>query len=134
MRAIARVLLVCALGTVLVLAGCAGNGPTGPVKVGESANGTTVDLSVGQTLEISLPGNPTTGFDWAYNGAVPSQVTTVSDSYESTAPAGVVGAGGVRTFVLKAAAAGTGDVKLEYARSFENVAPEKEFSLTVVVR
>jgi predicted secreted protein len=136
MRATTRVLLVCVLAVAVVaVAGCAtGSGATsGPVKVGESENGTTVNLTVGQTLEISLPANPTTGFDWLY-GAWPSQLTSVSDTYETTAGAGVVGAGGMRTFVLKATSDGTAQVRLGYARPWESVPPEKTFELTVVVR
>jgi inhibitor of cysteine peptidase len=134
MRAIVRVLLTVALGTVLVLVGCGPNGSTATVKVDESANGTTVDLVVGRTLEIALPANPTTGFDWAYSPALPSQLTTVSDSYDTTAPAGVVGAGGVHTFVLKASTDGTATLRLVYARPWENVPPEKTFEVTLVVR
>jgi inhibitor of cysteine peptidase len=136
MRTIVRVLLVCAVAAASIAsAGCTTpGGVRGPLKVGESANGTTVDLVMGQTLEVSLPANPTTGFDWAYGTPVPSQLTTVSDSYETTAPAGVVGAGGVHTFVLKATTDGTATVRLGYARPWESVPPEKTFDLTVVVR
>lgn len=108
--------------------------PSGPVKVGESANGTTVHMAVGQTLTIALPGNITTGYDWVLAGAPPSGFTTMSLSYTPTPTAGVAGAGGVRTYVYKADTAGTVTIKLNYARSFEKgVAPAKVFTVTVVV-
>lgn len=120
-----------------LVAACAAipNAPGGPVRIGEAANGTTVVLAAGQNLEISLPGNVTTGFDWALDGALPSQLATVGDSYATTAPAGVAGAGGVHTFVFKAASAGTSALRLRYARSWETgVAPAKTFTVTVTVR
>jgi inhibitor of cysteine peptidase len=135
MRTKVRAALVLVLATsFILLAGCTGSpdASAAAVKVGEAANGTEVALTIGQTLEVTLPANATTGFDWIYGGP-PSQLTSVSDSYSATAPAGVVGAGGTRTFVFKAAAPGTGTLKLDYARSWESVQPEKTFTVTVVV-
>jgi inhibitor of cysteine peptidase len=143
-----RELLVCALAaSVLALAGCAVQAANqapdepgrvvigGPMKVGEAANGTEVPLESGQMLEIALKGNITTGYDWALDGALPSQVTTVTDEYVSdTGSPGVAGAGGTHTFIYEAVASGTGTLKLKYRRSFE---PKKTaaqtFTITVVV-
>jgi inhibitor of cysteine peptidase len=137
MRAHMGLTAVGVLAVACLVAACAvvPNPPGGPVRIGESANGTKVVLAVGQPLEISLSGNPTTGFDWALDGSLPSQLSTVSDSYETTAPAGVVGAGGVHTFLFMAQSPGTGSLKLRYARSWEaGVAPAETFSVTVAVR
>jgi inhibitor of cysteine peptidase len=138
MRAKSGVIMASALAAVaLLVAACAvvPNPPGGPARIGESANGTKVELAVGQSLELSLPGNATTGYDWALDGALPSQLATVSDSYETTAPAGIVGAGGVHAFLFVARSPGTGTLKLRYARSWETgVAPLKTFAVTVTVR
>jgi inhibitor of cysteine peptidase len=135
-----RAALLCVLAAVsLMVSACSmvpGGGPSASaVKVGPEASGTRVPLTAGQTLEVALPGNPTTGFDWALSGTLPSQLASVGVSYESTAPAGMVGAGGVRAFIYRAAAAGTGTLNLVYARPWETgVAPESTFTVTVVVR
>jgi predicted secreted protein len=133
-----RFAVACAFAVLLVaLAGCGGSPQAtagSPVRVGEAANGTQVQLVVGQTLEIALPGNPTTGFTWAAWGALPSQVATAGDSYETSAPAGVVGAGGVQTLAFKALSAGTATLKLGYARPWESVQPAKTFEVTLVIK
>ena len=108
------------------------------LKVGESANGTKVTVAVGQTVEVSLPGNVTTGYDWSLDPTthgVPSLIATVAESYASTSPAGVVGAGGVRTFVYRAVSPGTATLQLYYTRAWQTgVPPAKTFSLTIVVQ
>jgi inhibitor of cysteine peptidase len=133
MRATVRTASVCAVAVLLaLLVGCSAT--QGPASIGEAANGTEVVLAVGQTLQVSLPANVTTGFDWAVDGAVPSQLTSVSDTYDTTAPAGVVGAGGTRTFVFRADSRGNGALRLVYARSWESGPPQKTFAVTVVVK
>jgi inhibitor of cysteine peptidase len=131
-----RVLLVCVLVVALAFVwGCSGADASGPLRIGEAANGTQVSLPVGRELAIALPGNLTTGYDWALAETLPSQLATVSYSYDTTAAAGVVGAGGVRTFVYRAAAAGSAKLTIVYARPWEKgVAPEKTFTVTVVVQ
>jgi inhibitor of cysteine peptidase len=138
MRASTRIALMCVVAAGLVaLSGCTPtpSASTGAVKVGEAASGTEVRLQSGQTLEIALSGNVTTGFDWALDGALPSQVTSVTDEYvQDPALPGAVGAGGTHTFIYKAAASGTGKLSLKYSRSFESgTAPAQLFTITVVV-
>jgi inhibitor of cysteine peptidase len=122
---------------LVALSGCtpAPSAPAGPVKAGDAANGTEIRLQAGQTLEIALKGNITTGFDWALDGALPSQVTSVTDEYATDpASAGATGAGGTHTFIYKAAASGTGKLSLKYWRSFESgTAPAQTFTITVIV-
>jgi predicted secreted protein len=66
--------------------------------------------------------------------SLPPQLTAKDDAFESSATPGVVGAGGTRVFTYTAAAVGTGDLDLEYVRSWEKgVPPERTFDLTVVV-
>jgi inhibitor of cysteine peptidase len=136
MRAITRATLAVGLMFSLVaFAGCGSGGGSGtPVKAGEKDNGATVSLAVGQDLRVSLPGNVTTGFDWAVAGALPSQLTSVTSTYVPSSTA-VVGAGGTRTLVFRGAVAGTATLRLRYARAWETgVAPANTYTLTVEVR
>jgi len=135
----ARVARVVVFALVLaLLGGCAsgtGASSSGPVRVDATADGTTVELAPGAELVVALEGNPTTGFDWTVAGTLPPQLTAKSDTIESSAAPGVVGAGGTRVFAYAAAATGTGVLNLEYLRSWETtVPPEKTFKLTVVVK
>ena len=119
-----------------------GCGPTpaappgsGTVRVEASADGTTVELARGSKLEVALESNPTTGFDWQLAGALPSELTTVGSTLETTATGDEVGAGGIRVFTFTATTAGTGTLGLEYERPWEEgVPPAKTFRLTVVVK
>jgi inhibitor of cysteine peptidase len=123
--------------TVAVSSGCSPSTGTqsGRVQVDPSHNGTTVQLVRGSLLDIELPSNRTTGYDWYLGASLPSQLTTASDSYETTGEPGVVGAGGTHVFTYHAAETGTGTLKFVYVRPWETgVAPAKTFVLTVVVR
>jgi inhibitor of cysteine peptidase len=129
--------LVIALSVVLA-AGCAapqGAAPvTGTLRVDASADGTTVYLKQGAELVVSLESNPSTGFDWKVVESLPAQLTLKDDTFESSATPGVVGAGGTHVFTYTAAAFGTGDLDLEYVRSWEKgVPPERAMRITAVV-
>ena len=119
----ARVARVVVFALVLaLLGGCAsgtGASSSGPVRVDATADGTTVELAPGAELVVALEGNPTTGFDWTVAGTLPPQLTAKSDTIESSAAPGVVGAGGTRVFAYAAAATGTGVLNLEYLRQLD---------------
>jgi inhibitor of cysteine peptidase len=133
-----RVLVVCVISASLVwLAGCTAtrNASTDTtVRIGEAELSSRVQVFRGGELVVSLPGNPTTGYDWVITSPASSQLTTVSDSYESSASAGVVGAGGTRTFVFKATGSGVGTLGLSYMRPWEvGSEPAKNFWVTVSI-
>jgi inhibitor of cysteine peptidase len=107
-----RVSLIAA-AAVLLLAGTAFAART--LTIGPKANGTTVRLKAGDTLRVSLPGNPSTGYTW--------QVVKVDRKVLK--PAGYVfkphasrpGAGGVETRRFTALKAGTTRLKLGQTQS-----------------
>ena len=105
------------------------------MRVDATADGKAVELARGAHLVVALEGNPSTGFDWKATEALPAQLTAESDSLESTAASGVVGAGGLRVFTYTTTAAGTGVLDLEYVRAWEKgVPPQHTFRLTVIVK
>jgi inhibitor of cysteine peptidase len=140
MRSPSRIVALVALAVcVAAVVGCAQapkEAPVGgPVRVDATADHTTVRLTKGQALIVSLEGNPTTGFDWKVTETPPAQLAVAADSFESSATTGVVGAGGTRVLTYTAAAAGTGVLDLEYVRAWEKGVPaERTFRLTVVVK
>ncbi len=103
------------------------------MKLIENDSGKTVEIVVGDELDVILPGNPTTGYAWdliALDLNVLSRVKT-----EFFANNKMMGAGGVEVITLHAVAAGKSEVKLIYHRSFEhNVAPLKTFEVTVIIK
>lgn len=115
---------------VFVLAGCRG----GQAQLTEGDNSSTVELAVGQELQVRLAGNPTTGYAWSLTGLDENFLQQEGEAnYESDSD--LIGAGGVYTFHFKALRAGQTSLTLAYARSFEpDVPPERVFSVDVMIR
>ncbi len=91
-----------------------------------------VSLDVGDQLEVSLEANPTTGYSWEL-GLLPEGLELVSSEFEE--PGGsLVGAPGMQLFVFDAVGAGTGTLRFEYVRVFDDpVVAEQivEYLLTI---
>lgn len=99
-------------------------------KLTESDAGKTIDVKVGETIELTLPENPTAGFRWHVGTIDRSTCAIVSDTFRPPAkPA--PGAGGVRIWQLKALRAGDCPVTLAYRRAWETGAPAQTFKSTL---
>jgi predicted secreted protein len=132
----AAVLLMIVALVAITSAGCgsAAAAASGSLKLGEANNGKAYTVKVGDTIEVIIPGNMTTGFSWAAalaekDAALIQQVGEPAYATDST----LVGGGGTFTLTFKAMAKGEALLKLVYARPWESVAPEKTFSATVTV-
>lgn len=127
--ALAGALLVLAVAA-LPAAGC---GEPETLKVGEDANGTTVQLAVGDDLAISLAENPTTGYEWTMK--LGDGLKLLKTDYKPDDKSGeLAGAGGVRTWWVEATAAGEHTVEAVYERPWESDDPQAgTFTLTVSV-
>jgi len=101
------------------------------IVVEQGQSGQTVDLPVGQVMELRLAENPTTGYRWRFVADGTPTCVIVSDRFEG--PAGPPGAGGEHTWQIKAARPGDCDIALRYARSFESKSAAKSFALRVRV-
>lgn len=103
-------------------------------QVTEAQNDGEITLKVGDTLQISLAGNITTGFAWEIaenNTNILAGQGEIKYLQEKTNKAG---SGGTFVFTFKAINAGGTIIKIIYHRSFEkNVTPVKEFRLHVNV-
>lgn len=141
-NAIAIGATVCLLAVALVAvvpAGCGSEtqAAEGPLSLTETDNGKTFTVKAGGPIEVVLPGNPTTGYAWtaALTGEDAALLELVEDFYEEDPVEGdVVGSGGVYTFTFRAAAEGTAQLKLIYARSFEPEAePDQTFEVTITI-
>lgn len=114
----------------ITLAACG----SAPIELGDTDDDSAVDLTVGQSVEITLETNPTTGYEWAVDGDVPT--TLVQDgppAYVSETSA--LGAGGTEKWVFSGRAPGTETLRLKYWRSFEpTVTPIRTFEIDVTVR
>ena len=92
-----------------------------------------VELQEGELLMVALPGNPTTGYEWA-PAEEPGFLERVPGVDYLPEPASApVGAGGTFFFRYRAQAPGEGVLRFAYQRPWEE-APAQTFSLTVIVR
>jgi len=140
-RGAATIVLIMILAlTAITSAGCGTSATAagGTLKLGEADNGKAYTVKVGDTIEVIIPGNVTTGFSWTAALAEKDAglITQVGEPVYATESTGkpIVGAGGVYTFTFKAAAKGEAELKLVYSRPWESVPPEKTFSVTITIK
>lgn len=93
--------------TILFLASLIGASIAGPTT-------NVINVKEGQTFNISLPSNPSTGFHWEpiYNT---TYLELVNQSFQSDNP-GAPGAGGNETFTFKAIKPGETNITFNYQR------------------
>jgi inhibitor of cysteine peptidase len=108
------------------------------LRANESDNGRTVKLAAGESLEIALSENPTTGYRWQHAKQAAeddsSPCSFATDAFEPDR-AGMPGAGGVHRWQLHAVEPGVCKIELEYRRSWEkDKPPERTFRIHVEVR
>jgi len=105
------------------------------VKASMDDNGREMQLKKGQTLVVTLEGNPTTGYSWEVAEPLDEQVLRLTGEPEFKAESEALGAGGVQILRFEAVNAGTMTLKLVYHRPWEEgVEPLETYSLQVVVR
>lgn len=88
--------------------------------------GTEIELSANELFEIHLESNPTTGYAWGMSAmTTPDLVSMESKTYVGP-DSDLVGVAGTDIFVFTAGGQGSGILRLEYVRSFEDPAiPER---------
>jgi len=118
----------------LLLTALSACGASNEVKLDVGDDDSQVELNAGQTLVVSLEGNPTTGYTWEaaeLDEQVLRQVGEVEFKPESDA----IGAGGVQTLRFETVSSGQTTLKLVYRRPWEeDVEPSETFSVQVIVR
>jgi len=105
-----------------------------PAALTEADAGSTVEVSSGDTLAVTLEGNPSTGYIWE---VAPGSLTVLEQVGEAEfdASADLPGAPGKLTLRFKAVAAGEQPLRLVYHRPWEtDVAPVDTYEVRVVVK
>jgi inhibitor of cysteine peptidase len=87
-----------------------------PLEISSSHNGQTVSLKVGDTVDLRLPENPSTGYRWTIDTLDPAHVKISETGFRGTDS---VGGGGDAYWRLRGAAAGETALTLKRWRSFE---------------
>ena len=130
-------IVVLGAALAVMLAGC---GTAKDVSVTQTDSGSSVTVPNKGTLQVSLYGNPSTGFAWVVvddAGGILKQlgdpvVAAVKPDASGSGP--VVGMTERQTFQFDAAKTGTGELSMEYKRAWETTVPAAEtFTLDVTV-
>ena len=87
------------------------------VSLVETDNGRTIDVHPGETVQVTLPENATTGYRWAIDHYDQDSIEAVSA--EPHYPAKAVGAGREVAFSFRAKKSGTGEIVLKHWRQWE---------------
>jgi inhibitor of cysteine peptidase len=108
--------------------------PEAAVRLSEEDAGSTVELRMGDTIEVVLDGNPTTGFLWE-TAAVDASVLKQLGEPGFEPYTNLIGSGGKFTFRFEAVASGQTLLRLIYHRPWEkDVPPERTFEVTVTAQ
>ncbi len=130
MRSVKVFLLACLL-TVPFLVSCSSSDDDKTYVVSGENNGEAVAIKIGDTLEVVLQGNPTTGYEWT-TASVDSSILAPTDS-KFTPESDATGAGGEYVFKYVGNSVGTTPLRLVYQRSWEG-RPAQTFTVTVTVK
>jgi predicted secreted protein len=129
---VARVLV---FGALLISEACAQSGKM--VQADDSFNRGQVALHVGETLDLSLSENASTGFQWVTSPESAHKVEKVLHQRVTDAEGAAVPPGkpGVRHFRFEAIEPGTVELELHYRRPWEASKPAaRTFKLHVSVQ
>jgi inhibitor of cysteine peptidase len=101
-------------------------------QITEDSNGTEIDLAAGETLEVRLQENPSTGFKWVLESAGKGACALVGDAFENGGA--IPGQPGTHRWEFRAEQAGSGTITLSYQRPWEEKqSPARSFTLRVRV-
>jgi inhibitor of cysteine peptidase len=104
------------------------------VVIADANNGGTVHLKAGDTLEMRLESNPSTGYRWSVLPESTPLLKLVDTSQTKPAKSGV-GRPIVQIFRFQPLRHGDGTLRLHYVRSWEKPQPdETRFETHVLVR
>jgi inhibitor of cysteine peptidase len=104
------------------------------INVDASYSGKQVEISVGESLVVTLASNATTGYSWSVIGISDDSVLQKSGNQYTAPQTTLLGAGGQEVWTFKALKKGTTTMSMGYSRPWGiGTLPIETFSLTVVV-
>ena len=104
------------------------------MQLTEADSGRVIELDVGDQLNITLPANPTTGFQWEVSNIDSTILRQIGES-EFEPASNAVGSGGQFKIRFEVVGAGQTELQLIHHRTFEeNVAPIQTFEVNITVK
>jgi predicted secreted protein len=101
------------------------------VRLDEAADGRTIELRIGQLVEICLLENRTTGFRWHLHSSGAPVCLLTQESFVPVASQ--PGSAGVHRWQFQATQTGNARIGLGYSRPWESETPAKTFAAAVQV-
>ncbi|MDR1529239.1 MAG: protease inhibitor I42 family protein [Burkholderiales bacterium] len=95
------------------------------IMLTEAQTGKEILAQVGQQIDIRLPSNRSTGYQWTQTEPMRGALRDASPLYEPTNPE-VLGSGGTDVFHFTAARPGKQALKFEYARTWVGSPPASQ--------
>lgn len=119
-----------------LLAACSQHSPSNTTVILEKQSQCPVHLGVGQSLTLTLPSNPSTGYRWLLQNPASSVLSALGpEVYSTPEDAGLVGSAGQSQWRFKASAVGSGHLLLVYQQPWApEVKPAMTFDCDVEVR
>ena len=127
-------LLLLLIASLLSACGTSATPEKSAKQITEADAGHQIELRTGDTLEITLPLNPTTGFQWEVSDLDSTILRPVGEPIFKPS-SNAVGSGGQVTLHFESVRAGQTALRLILHRPFEtDVAPMQTFEVTVIVK
>jgi predicted secreted protein len=124
------------LASVLLCAACgqSDSATASALTVGEADNGREISVNVGQTLRVSLPCSPSTGYSWRLVGEAGPELKLISSGM-GPQTSSTLGSPQSQDFVFQGEASGVKQLRFDYIRPWEgaSTAPTKSYTLTARV-
>ncbi len=100
-------------------------------QITEDSNGTEIDLAAGETLEVRLQENRSTGFKWVLESAGEGVCALAGDAFEKGS---AIGQPGTHRWEFRAERPGSTIITLSHQRPWEEKqSPARRFTLRVRV-
>lgn len=103
---------------LLVLAGCAGTSASSVALTDDAT--CPLSMQPGQTLILTLPSNPASGYRWTLRDVSTAQLNSLGPEVFSSPQNDLIGGDGISTWRFEAAESGSGRLYLAYQRPWES--------------
>jgi len=128
---VSSILVILALALVALNQASAQNSK---ISITAGDDGKTITMNMGQTLDVTLDGNVTTGYNWIMQSMDPAILKQVGDPVY-TPESNQIGAPGKIVLTLQPVKTGQANLVLNYMRPFEKkYCPSRTFQVTIVVK
>ena len=98
-----------------------------------SDNGKTIQVHVGDEIDIALDSSPDTGYGWAVEKSDDKLLALKQSNFSASNSS--IGSSGTQTFTFVAKSAGTVNLQLKYWRSFEgDKSITQRFAVTIQIQ